>query len=248
MPTERILRSSQSLTKNDAINNDLPLDMDTLIANTVQNLPSRKGRDNELLQDLTCCVIKAMTPLFEHFMKQSNEDIKLLKEKTAQFDLRIDELEQYTRRDNVIIKGVAENENESTNKEVCEIAEAAGVDIDDRDISTSHRIGPKNEDRPRPIIVRFVRRDTKVAMLKKKKNLKDKDRFPLLYIDEQLSPLRNKMVRAIRGDSTVAKVWTIDGKINCTLNSDPNKRINITCPDDLEQKLHWSTEQVASLY
>ena len=90
----------------------------------------------------------------------------------AQHDFRIDEVEQYSRRDNIVVHGLKEEDGESTNDVVIAVAAAAGVAITNGDISTSHRVGrPDNANRggkPRPIVVRFVRRDTRFLRNKKK--------------------------------------------------------------------------------
>ena len=105
------------------------------------------------------------------------------------FDNRLDEIEQYTRRDNVIISGMAEAHGENTNQMVVKLAKEVGMDLEERDISVSHRLGEKRTARPTPIIAKFVRRDVKVQLLQRKKQLRGKTGYKSVYIDEQLSPL-----------------------------------------------------------
>ena len=87
----------------------------------------------------------------------------------------IDRLEQYSRRENVRIYGLAETQGECTNTVVIDMARDIGVTITPADISVSHRLGrPEGggstaDSRPRPLIVKLVRRDTKFELMLNKK-------------------------------------------------------------------------------
>ena len=88
------------------------------------------------------------------------------------------DLEQYTRRECVEIRGVPQKPDESTNTVVKEVGKAVGVEIADIDISVSHRLPPSKSYKsrkpgPPPIIVKFVRRDTKYAFYQARMKLKD---------------------------------------------------------------------------
>ena len=92
----------------------------------------------------------------------------------------------------------------------------------------------------RPIIVRFVRRDTKIDMMRKKKTLRTIDRYRNTFVNDDLTPLRSKMLRALKHDEEVKRVWTIDGSFHCIVmegNVEVKKRLD--SPDDLF-KLGWS--------
>ena len=90
---------------------------------------------------------------------QSSPQVSVEKVQTVvqKHDNRLDEIEQYSRRDNVVLRGVAEDAGESTNQRVMEIAAAAGVTVTEADISTSHRVGRPQPNKTRPIIAPFVR-------------------------------------------------------------------------------------------
>ena len=113
------------------------------------------------------------------------------------------------------------------------------------DISGSHRL-PGRPGSARPIIVKFVRRDTKTSMMKHKRRLRDLDRRGV-FLNDDLTPFRAKLARALRNDSTIGKVWTIDGRILCTITVNGNeiKKV-VESPDDLFH-LGWSEEKVKGL-
>ena len=87
-----------------------------------------------------------------------------LKTKKIKDTIKVDELEQYGRRQNLEIVGVPEKEDENTNAIVLEVATMLDVDIMLSHISTSHRLPKKkasscNNSDFSLIIVRFASRD-----------------------------------------------------------------------------------------
>ncbi|KAL7375153.1 hypothetical protein ABVT39_012820 [Epinephelus coioides] len=55
-----------------------------------------------------------------------------------------DELEQYSRKENVRINGIEETDEETEDQlveKVCQLAAAAGTTVTEKDISTAHRLG-----------------------------------------------------------------------------------------------------------
>ena len=64
------------------------------------------------------------------------------------------------------MRGVPENDGESTNAVVIGVAASAGVVVSEADISTSHRVGRHQPNKMRPIVARFVRRDLRTQFLR----------------------------------------------------------------------------------
>lgn len=88
-----------------------------------------------------------------------------------------------------------------------------------------HRLGPKTDGRRRGIIVKFVRRQTKEEMLRKRKvkrNLNTNDirissgPAEIVYMNESLSPARRRVLNAarlLRREQNFYFVWVKNGKI-----------------------------------
>ena len=99
------------------------------------------------------------------------------------------DLEQYTRRECVKIQGVPQKPDESTNTSVKVVGKAVVVEIADVDILVSHHLPPSKsyisrKPGPPPIIVKFVRRDTKDAFYQARMKLKDITSKALGFPDE----------------------------------------------------------------
>ena len=228
--------------------------VDEIVTDAVSQLhdrPEREKKDNNFVEDVVKAVVHAMIPVMTKLVSDITSAAKpLVTEKVCKalqdHENKFDEQEQYSKKDNIIIRGVPERKGESTNNIVCKIAQAVGVECTEKDISTSHRLGASNTrgGRPRPIVARFVRRDMRTVILRKKRDLKNTTQYGNVYIDEHLTSIRAKLVKALRNDNDIKSVWTTDGKIICTKITDPEKKISVTYPDDLFSKLKWSEKKM----
>ena len=94
---------------------------------------------------------------------------------------------------------------------VIALARDMGVHIDEHVICISHCLQRSCSMLERPIIVRFVSRDTKIDIMRKKKTLRTIDRYRNTYVNVDLTTLRSKMLRALKLDEQVKRVWPFDG-------------------------------------
>ena len=84
----------------------------------------------------------------------------------------LDRLEQYSRRNCLLIHGLPKSKNENTDELAIDtIKEKMGEEIEKDKIDRSHRLGaPKNSGKSRTIIIKFVRYNTRGRIFKNKKN------------------------------------------------------------------------------
>ena len=96
---------------------------------------------------------------------QKIEELKIENEKLKQTlninTLEIDNLQQYSRRENIRIHGIPEPKGKKDDGEevVMKLAEKLGINMESYDIKRAHRMGRKRLPRAkqRPIIARFVK-------------------------------------------------------------------------------------------
>ena len=143
------------------------------------------------------------------------------------------ELEQYSRRDCLQIKGIplpANGEDEdNTNAIVRNIGNLMGVKLKEEDISISHRL-PENKRRPWQrqysgslIIVKFVRRVVKDQFYRVRKQLKNVTTKDLgysaasnIYVNESLTERNNVLFNEclkVKKDQNYKYIWTLNGRI-----------------------------------
>ena len=163
--------------------------------------------------------------------------------------------QQYGNRDTLKLCNVPEPKlppkvNEDTNQTVIDVLKKAGINVSKQDISVSHRLPSK--DGIKPIICKFGLRNVRNHVIRGKKQMREsnefKDSYPDVFMVEHLTPLRGKVAYQLRKDDTIAKSWSIDGRLKVLKvgYSDSDKPINITSLQDLT-KLDWSQARIDDL-
>ena len=217
---------------NDGLDND---DCRGILLNCLKNLEKEvkyirslgdQNRQTQIkgeqsLADLSKSV-KFITDKFDEYEKEregKNEIIKKLNEKVSALTERskvleesIDQQEQYSRRNCLLIHGVEENSNEDTDKLALNIINNdLEIDLTETAIDRTHRIGDpkKKKKKVRPIIVTFVRCYDRKQVFSKKKLLKGKG----ISITESLTRFRMKKLEEAREKHGFKNFWSVDGRI-----------------------------------
>ena len=103
--------------------------------------------------------------------------VEILEEEKESQGKEIDDLEQYSRRNCLLLHGVVETNAECTDDIIIKTcAEELGVDVMQEDLDRSHRLGKvkRNDNKPRPIIVKLARYAVRNKIFSNKKNLRVK--------------------------------------------------------------------------
>ena len=104
--------------------------------------------------------------------------VEILEEEKESLGKEIDDLEQYSRRNCLVLHDVVETNAECTDDIIIKTsAEELGIDVKQEDLDRRHRLGrvKRNENKPRPIIVNFARYAVRNKVFSnKQKNLRVK--------------------------------------------------------------------------
>lgn len=189
-----------------------------------------------ITESVAAAVQKEMSNLTKQLKEENSTTAQYAQQQVLHMHYEKDRLEQYGRKDSVRISGVVENEGEKVEEVIKKIAEAAGMEMEIKDVSACHRLGRRGE-RPRNIICRFVSRQTKSELMKKRKELKGKAGFERVFINDDLTHMRQKLFAIVRQCDGVSRANTKDGKIYCNMRgSSPSDRpIIVETPDDLHK-------------
>ncbi|KAH6942103.1 hypothetical protein HPB50_000948 [Hyalomma asiaticum] len=170
----------------------------------------------------SCDNVTAMGSDIKELIKEIKE-LKLsnrkLKEENAKLTVRVDELEQYSRSNNVEIKGVPVEPD--VNDVVSKMGQIIGETVSKDDIDICHRVFTTKQNEPN-IILRFVRREKRNSFLAKARKtrltgtLLGYNSTKPVYVNEHLTRQNKQLLGA-----AVAKkrevgwryVWTKDGRI-----------------------------------
>ncbi len=140
------------------------------ILEAIYSLSKRFDKQEEKLEELTrkmeenCSVISELKgEMKAHKQKAAELELELSDLKTENKELRsrVGELDRYKRRWNLRIKGLPEKQNENTREEVITLLSkiAPGVPWEmEEAVDTVHRIGRKEGNRTRQIIMQFSKR------------------------------------------------------------------------------------------
>lgn len=127
------------------------------------------------------------------------KEVTFLRGRVAKLEERVEDSEAYERRDCLVFSGndiPDATTGENCAAEVVTMIRSLNINIDDRDISTAHRLGKKSSkqgpDR-RPIIAKLCRRDIKYDIMRACKSQK-----PKFFINESLTPSRSTLLWALR--------------------------------------------------
>ncbi|XP_046686134.1 uncharacterized protein LOC124371822, partial [Homalodisca vitripennis] len=169
---------------------------------------------------------------------------KILREKISSLEARIEEQEQYSRRNTVEIHGIPQEKNEDVVSVVKEVGKALDFNISNTMIDACHRLGKRSEPNSPPpgIVLKFVSRLDKEELLRKRRvksnfstrhmNLEmDKP----VYINESLTPMKRKLMaeaRKFKRENNYQFVWVRDGRIFLR-KEETSKVIHVTCQADL---------------
>lgn len=178
----------------------------------------------EELAKVVLCIIKAAVPaIVAAVQKHLDLDLDRTQHHRSQLlsRYRVDALEQYTRTENIRIFQLAEEEEgveceDLLAEKVCKMAAAAGSKLEERDISTAHRLGGAyNPAKIRPVIVRFVSRRKKKDLMLKKRELKQSNDYKKAFICDDLTRMRHTVYRLAKEkqDYTFTKDGLVISKV-----------------------------------
>lgn len=191
---------------------DTAVDIEAAVKLAVMQALQDKGMLATLAALVKDTIVSEMRKTLEENTRVISElkDALVEKDKTiGVLESKIDDLEQYQRRQCLRVFGVSETDGEDTDKLAIDVAKKIGVDLSVNDIDRSHRIGRKETDRPRPVIVKFVSYRKRNELFRSKKNLRGTG----IVIREDLTKKRHALLQEAITKFGLKNVWTQDGAI-----------------------------------
>lgn len=135
---------------------------------------------------------------------------------------KLEDLEQYSRKNNVRIVGLPESSTEYENtpdKVLSFIYDTMKIDINKYDIGNAHRLGRKMRDTTRVVIVQFSTNLMKQQIMRNRKCLKDIPEN--IYVNDDLTKTRALLFKETRGcvrNKKLSTTWTRDGIVYAKLH------------------------------
>lgn len=181
---------------------------------------------------------------FQRRLNKVEESCKMYQDEVSSLGDRVDQLEQYTRKDNVIISGIkatsyadatsVAGEDEDVTDEKLEESvlkffdTEIGVKLAPCDINITHYLPAKVG---KNILVKFTTRKAKLLVLKNRSKLKGKN----IYISEHLTKRNNQLfyrARMLCKDKRISRAWIRNSKLFVRTNGEPNVAKNYAIVSD----------------
>lgn len=161
--------------------------------------------------------------------------------KITDLEKRVEDLEQYSRMNDVVITGLKikprsyakavsgsaeaepdELEVSSTEQQVADFFDSKGITLDLDDIEACHPL-PKRKDSDQPIVImRFINRKNKIALLKQGRKLKGSN----VYLNDHLTRKNAEIARKarfLRKHNKIQSTWVSNCKVFIKLNGAPEQ-------------------------
>ena len=163
---------------------------------------------------------------------------------TTETNLRMDNLEQESKMNNLRIVGIPEEDHENLQKKVLSIVkQKLNIDsVEEADIDLCYRLGRTSDSKVRDVIVKFTTRDKRNLIYRCKRNMPRED--PAIFINEDLTQSRNKLfydARCMKKQGKIKAVWTQDCNIIIKV-SDTSDPVPIETHRDLSNVLYGDRE------
>ena len=159
--------------------------------------------------------------------------------------IRSDDIDQYSRRDNLKIAGLIVEKNVSYADAIIEFGSQLGVHIVHTDISIAHKLPTKSKLSSR--LVRFNRRSVRNDLYLARKKIKDTLNYKL-YINEDLTHRRSNLLHSLKRDELTKSAWSYNGFICCTLKDNDDVILTIKSPYDLIKHYKYDINKSNSFF
>ena len=129
-----------------------------------------------------------------------------LKDRVDYLEMKAEKQEIYSRRENIIIKGIDENTDENVLTTVLNHLNCTDSEdkLEELDFQRVHRLGKPEEGKSRHIIARFVQYQKKQAVIKNKEIIKDKKG---IHITNDLTSNQRKTLHKLNERYPHSKCW-----------------------------------------
>ena len=217
-------QSTQSSSSNTTIDtdNNVAIETSPVINLHIKKLEAELAETKARLEENRAELFEATVKIESHtksidLLSKNNEVLKnILKEEryTSTFIRnQMNDLEQYSRRNNVRVFRVKDEKHEHSDlseQKVRNILDKElGLKFHPSDFEICHRVGQYREGADRQIIVKFVRRKAKDLVMLNRKKLAGKN----ISIAEDLTINNVRRLHSVNNLECVEKSWTKDGRI-----------------------------------
>ena len=176
-------------------------DRDSRVTKIDQLFKEQMGKTSIQIEEMHTNLVEKLENKSKEVVSLKNQ-LVLLEKKVVKLEYGLDSQDQYERKDSVILSGPAlpdVKERENCHEIVSQLVKNhLNIEVQPKDISVTHRLGHKNQTQAsaskRNIYIKLCRRDLKKEIIIASK----KQKKPLLFCSESLSPVRRTLFFTLR--------------------------------------------------
>ena len=152
---------------------------------------------------------------FENWRDEKAVLLSQIAEMETEYELKFDDIEQYSRRSCLILTGIKERKGENTDNLVLNaLSTHRGITLDLYETDRLYRLGRKRIDQDghqidRPIIIKFIGYRSRQKVFKQKRKLKGTG----ISLFENLTKRRTMLMNDVKKIAGLKNVWSMDGNI-----------------------------------
>lgn len=172
------------------------------------------------------------------------DDVDDCKKENQRLKERLVSLEQYSRKNNLLISGIRVSEDENVREIVKKMAASMGIVVNESDMDIVHRMPERNGEST--IIAKLNNRELKVSIIRSSKKLKLNSSFlntqetVPVYCEDHLVPEYRKALMAakrLKKEGRIKDVWVRDCTVKIRVN-DESGAVIITNEEQLAKFTH----------
>ena len=179
-------------------------------------------------------------------LRQENLELKA---KVRVQERRIDDIDQYSRRQNILFDSIPEKASENTTELVMGQCQKLGITLQRSDIQVTHRLGRPKGDKPRPIIARFTSVGQARQIMQTTKQQFKRDQLATgagprnqqkVHTREHLTDFRAKLLQrciTLKKADTIQSCWVYNFQVYAKRLKTDQKGVLIACESDIEALL-----------
>ena len=200
-----------------------------------------KDQDNDKLLGSIDLLKKQIEEKNTKIEEQNVENQKLrdqVEKVNLNFESKMNDMEQYSRKNSVRISGISEIGYESAEETIGKVTETLNkafkdINLQKEHINIAHRLGKKKNGTHatahRQIKVKFHSRMTKDSILKRRRELKGSH----IFISEDLTPIHQQVLACLRKKmpDEVDQSWSRNGRLFYKAKSNKDKLIEVQYKD-----------------
>lgn len=237
--TEQEFSSKQIQTLTEVVTNSVKAEVTQFLSN-LDSLVILSFQNKDVIESIKPILLdtfeKSIQVKIDEVKQEVDKSVKLLKNQLERAESKIDDMEAYDRRNNLVFTGLPDSTMKSTDELVIDLCKnKLNVDVSINDIQRSLRLGridsaSDTTSKPRPIIVRFVSYRVRQDIYQARKSLRQRRECVDIYVNENLTVKKMGLLREVKSMKFFKSVYTRDGRVFAWFN---DRHYHISSSDTL---------------